>query len=135
MKRSRLNRKKGLKDTGPPKRNPEKIRGWKDRSRVDISPKGRRYKRLVKEGKRESDLWAKVKEMPCLICGRQPADPHHVKLTSKGYDDRLKDGTGNLVPLCRAHHDEYHDHRADFEDKHDVNLAEEAASIGPVRGG
>lgn len=119
-----------MKRSGPIDRDPEATRAWQRRSRGNLSPRGRRYKRLVKEGKRESDLWVAVKAMPCLVCGRAPADPHHVKPTGKGYHDRLEDGTGNLVPLCRTHHDEYHDRQAEFEEKYDVNLEEAAASIG-----
>ena len=34
-------------------------------------------------------------------CGKDIADPHHIKPRSKGRDDRLS----NLQALCRYHHD------------------------------
>jgi hypothetical protein len=35
-----------------------------------------------------------------LRCSREAADPHHIKLRSRGRDDRLS----NLLAVCRHHH-------------------------------
>lgn len=40
------------------------------------------------------------KECPCLACGRQPVDAHHVKSQGSGGNDVVE----NLMPLCREHH-------------------------------
>ena len=38
--------------------------------------------------------------MPSIRCAREAADPHHIKLRSRGRDDRLL----NLMAVCRHHH-------------------------------
>ena len=35
-----------------------------------------------------------------MRCAREAADPHHIKLRSRGRDDRLS----NLLAVCRHHH-------------------------------
>ena len=46
---------------------------------------------------------------PCLICGRSPADPHHLRFAQpRGLS--LKSSDQYVVPLCRLHHDEAHRH-------------------------
>jgi hypothetical protein len=35
-----------------------------------------------------------------IRCSREAADPHHIKLRSRGRDDRLS----NLLAVCRYHH-------------------------------
>jgi hypothetical protein len=44
---------------------------------------------------------------PCLICGRRPADPHHVRFAqSRALGRKVSDEY--TVPLCRGHHREVH---------------------------
>jgi hypothetical protein len=46
---------------------------------------------------------------PCLICGRHPADPHHLRFAqSRALGRRVSDEF--TVPLCRGHHREIHRH-------------------------
>ena len=52
-----------------------------------------------------------VTKQPCLVCGRQPTDPHHLRFAQpRGLGQRVSDEF--TVPLCRAHHRELH-RRAD----------------------
>jgi hypothetical protein len=44
---------------------------------------------------------------PCLICGRQPADAHHLRFTqSRALGRKVSDEF--TVPLCRGHHRDVH---------------------------
>ena len=44
---------------------------------------------------------------PCLICGRQPADVHHLRfMQSRALGRKVSDEF--TVPLCRGHHREVH---------------------------
>jgi hypothetical protein len=44
---------------------------------------------------------------PCLICGRRPSDPHHLRFAqSRALGRRVSDEF--TVPLCRGHHREVH---------------------------
>lgn len=55
---------------------------------------------------------------PCHVCGAPPpSDPHHVVTRERGGLDE------HTVPLCRAHHEEWHDAggRA-FDRRHGVDL-------------
>jgi hypothetical protein len=48
-----------------------------------------------------------VSRRPCLICGRQPSDPHHLRFAQPRTLGR-KVSDEFLVPLCRTHHREVH---------------------------
>jgi len=51
-------------------------------------------------------LWS-VAQRPCLVCGRQPSDPHHLRFArSRGMGQKVSDEF--TVPLCRGHHRELH---------------------------
>ena len=44
---------------------------------------------------------------PCLVCGRSPADPHHLRyLQLRALGRKVSDEFA--VPLCRGHHHELH---------------------------
>jgi hypothetical protein len=48
-----------------------------------------------------------VAKQPCLICGRSPCDPHHLRLAQARALGR-KSSDEFAVPLCRGHHRELH---------------------------
>ena len=48
-----------------------------------------------------------VSKQPCLICGRQPADAHHLRFAQHPALGR-KVSDEFIVPLCRGHHREVH---------------------------
>jgi hypothetical protein len=48
-----------------------------------------------------------VAKQPCLICGRRPADPHHLRFAQHHALGR-KVSDEFTVPLCRGHHRELH---------------------------
>jgi hypothetical protein len=48
-----------------------------------------------------------VATQPCLICGRQPCDPHHLRFAQPRAMD-LKVSDEFTVPLCRGHHRQLH---------------------------
>jgi hypothetical protein len=48
-----------------------------------------------------------VAAQPCVVCGRTPADPHHLRFAQpRALGRKVSDEF--LVPLCRIHHDELH---------------------------
>ena len=48
-----------------------------------------------------------VAKQPCLICGRQPADAHHLRFAQhRALGRKVSDEF--IVPLCRGHHREVH---------------------------
>jgi hypothetical protein len=45
----------------------------------------------------------------CLVCGRRPSDPHHLRFAqSRALGRKVSDEF--TVPLCRGHHREVHRH-------------------------
>jgi hypothetical protein len=56
---------------------------------------------------RDRDHIRHVMKQACLICGRQPSDPHHLRLAqSRALGRKVSDEF--TVPLCRMHHREIH---------------------------
>ena len=56
---------------------------------------------------RDRDHVRYVATQPCLLCGRQPSDPHHLRFTqSRALGRKVSDEF--TVPLCRGHHREVH---------------------------
>ena len=56
---------------------------------------------------RDRDHVRFVTKQPCLICGRRPADPHHLRFTQqRAFGRKVSDEF--TVPLCRGHHREVH---------------------------
>jgi hypothetical protein len=50
-----------------------------------------------------------VAKQPCLVCGRQPSDAHHLRFAqSRALGRKVSDEF--VVPLCRGHHREVHRH-------------------------
>jgi len=48
-----------------------------------------------------------VASQPCLVCGRQPSDPHHLRFAQPRAIS-LKVSDEFTVPLCRVHHRQLH---------------------------
>jgi len=92
----------------PTPHDPHPAQGPKSRSRpkaIDKSvlalPEPRRL--------RDRDHVRYVTKQPCLICGRQPSDPHHLRFAqSRAMGRKVSDEF--TVPLCRGHHREVHWH-------------------------
>ena len=58
---------------------------------------------------RDRDHIRHVIKQPCLVCGRPPSDPHHLRLAqSRALGRKVSDEF--TVPLCRGHHRELHRH-------------------------
>lgn len=56
---------------------------------------------------RDRDHVKFVAKRPCLICGRQPSDAHHLRFAqSRALGRKVSDEFA--VPLCRGHHREVH---------------------------
>jgi len=56
---------------------------------------------------RDRDHVKSVAKQPCLVCGRHPADAHHLRFAqSPALGRKVSDEF--TVPLCRAHHREVH---------------------------
>jgi len=56
---------------------------------------------------RDRDHVKAVAQHPCLICGRRPADAHHLRFAqSRALGRKVSDEF--TVPLCRGHHREVH---------------------------
>jgi hypothetical protein len=48
-----------------------------------------------------------IAKQPCLVCGRRPADAHHLRFAqSRALGHKVSDEF--TVPLCRGHHREVH---------------------------
>jgi ERF superfamily len=79
-------------------------------------PKHRRRSRAIDKGVlampeprrvRDRDHVKSVAQHPCLICGRRPADAHHLRFVqSKALGRKVSDEF--TVPLCRGHHRALH---------------------------
>jgi hypothetical protein len=69
-----------------------------DKSRLTLSePKRQRDKAHLKF----------VASQPCLVCGRQPTDPHHLRYAQpRALGMKVSDEF--TVPLCRGHHRQLH---------------------------
>jgi len=56
---------------------------------------------------RDRDHIRHVIKQPCLVCGRRPSDPHHLRFAqSRALGRKVSDEF--TVPLCRGHHRELH---------------------------
>jgi ERF superfamily protein len=56
---------------------------------------------------RDRDHIRHVVKQPCLICGRQPSDPHHLRFAqARALSRKVSDEF--TVPVCRTHHREIH---------------------------
>lgn len=63
---------------------------------------------------RDRDHVRYVAGQPCLVCGRQPCDPHHLRFSqNRALGRKVSDEF--TVPLCRGHHREVHRHGDEAE--------------------
>jgi len=71
-----------------------------------------------------------VASQPCLICGRQPSDPHHLRFAQPRAIG-LKVSDEFTVPLCRGHHRQLHQagNEAVWWENLQINALEIATSL------
>ncbi len=62
-----------------------------------------------------------VASQPCLICGRQPSDPHHLRFAQPRALG-LKVSDEFTVPLCRDHHRQLHQAGNEVAWWHDLDI-------------
>jgi len=88
-----------LDETLSPAQHPRSLRsGRVDKSNLTVA-EPRRYR-----DKAHRDF---VSSQPCLVCGRQPSDPHHLRFAQlRALGRKVSDEF--TVPLCRIHHRELH---------------------------
>jgi hypothetical protein len=71
-----------------------------------------------------------VASQPCLVCGRQPSDPHHLRYAQpRAIGMKVSDEF--TVPLCRGHHRALHQvgNEAAWWDDLDINALETARGL------
>jgi DNA recombination protein Rad52 len=71
-----------------------------------------------------------VASQPCLVCGRQPSDPHHLRFAQPRAIG-LKVSDDFTAPLCRTHHRQFHqagDERAWWKDRQ-INVLDIAREL------
>ena len=94
----------GRSDTIAPLTRPSAKRASRSRSKtVDKSALAIQEPRRV----RDKEHLRFVAQQPCLLCGRSPSDPHHLRFTQRRALGR-KVSDEFTVPLCRGHHREVH---------------------------
>jgi len=62
--------------------------------------------------------------VPCEICGRRATDIHHIRPKGMG-GSKEADNIGNLMALCRKHHNDFHEgrvHRDVYIARHEMFL-------------
>ena len=71
-----------------------------------------------------------VASQPCLLCGRQPSDPHHLRFAQPRALG-LKVSDEFTVPLCRGHHRQLHQagDEGAWWDNLDINALEIAKGL------
>jgi hypothetical protein len=71
-----------------------------------------------------------VASQPCLVCGRQPSDPHHLRFAQPRAIG-LKVSDEFTVPLCRGHHRQLHQagNEVAWWEGHKINALETAKQL------
>ena len=62
-----------------------------------------------------------VASQPCLVCGRQPSNPHHLRFAQPRALD-LKVSDEFTVPLCRDYHQQLHQAGNEVAWWHDLDI-------------
>ena len=70
---------------------------------------------------RDKDHLRFVASQPCLICGHQPSDPHHLRFAQPRALG-LKVSDEFTVPLCRSHHEQLHQAGNELAWWHDLHI-------------
>jgi hypothetical protein len=97
---------KQLEDFGPTAPKKRKANGHTQPSNVNLAEQTANViRKPLPERDREHLKF--VASQPCLICGRTPSDPHHVKFAEQRAMGR-KVSDRFTVPICRLHHRELH---------------------------
>jgi Rad52/22 family double-strand break repair protein len=99
-------------DTSIVPASPELLPGQIDKSALTIAEP----KRL-----RDKDHLRFVASQPCLVCGRQPSDPHHLRFAQPRALG-LKVSDEFTVPLCRDHHQQLHQAGNELAWWHDLHI-------------
>ena len=112
--------------TSPPAEPDQPAANDETRSRIDKSvlalPEPKRL--------RDKQHLRFVARQPCLVCGREPCDPHHLRFAQpRGLGQKVSDEF--TVPLCRAHHRELHraGKEADWWSRNGLEPLESARSL------
>ena len=89
----------------------------RDQAQADVTakPVSTRRARIAARTIRQRDKEHRkfVSTQPCLVCGRTPADPHHLRFAQpRALSRKVSDEF--TVPLCRVHHRELHRHGAEL---------------------
>jgi hypothetical protein len=98
----------GLGDSAPVS-EPEKRKANGGARRPRQTEAGSEEVTVIGKPKRERDRdhLRFVATQPCLVCGRTPSDPHHLKFAEQRAMGR-KVSDRFTVPICRLHHRELH---------------------------
>jgi ERF superfamily len=100
-------RLKQLEDFGPTAPKNRKANGYGNQS-FEIDADEQTVSVIYKPvPERDRDHLKFVVSQPCLICGRTPSDPHHIKFAEQRAMGR-KVSDRFTVPICRLHHRELH---------------------------
>jgi hypothetical protein len=92
-----------IQKTEPPVHRPGRGKKRRRASVVDKSVLALPAPRRI----RDRDHVKSVAEQPCLVCGRRPADAHHLRFAqSPALGRKVSDEF--TIPLCRGHHREVH---------------------------
>ncbi|MGE3897220.1 MAG: Rad52/Rad22 family DNA repair protein [Variibacter sp.] len=76
-------------------------------SESDMEEPSRFHLKSLQHRRRNRHHLTFVAKQPCLICGRTPSDPHHLRFAQPRALG-LKVSDEYTVPLCRGHHRELH---------------------------
>jgi hypothetical protein len=105
-----------MSDTDKPRRAGDITQPLTPQSSPAVGPKNRLRSKAIDKSAlalpeprrvRDREHVRHVGKQPCLLCGRQPCDPHHLRFTqSRALGRKVSDEF--TVPLCRGHHREVH---------------------------
>src|SRR5262249_39626987 len=93
-----------------PQPGPRPTRPWDRRRRNVPTTASTKSVLAFREALRDKDHLKYVASRSCLICGRRPSEPHHMRFAQKlAFGRKVSDEF--TVPLCRLHHLELHPSR------------------------